>query len=686
MNQKHFSFLYFLLLPLLFLSSCRVEDRRFPSYDNSEEISLFYQDYNSKRKESLLSEKKTLLEELQSSSSAKANHSQKQKELKNIQNSLKSPEFFTFSSLKDLPRNIKWGSNWDDSDIGSPKAKKGGTLNTFFPSHSFPPTIRSLGKEANNSFRGDHWDKIEMDLVNLHPETGNILPGIARAWFVSEDKKTIFFQIDEKATWSDGKPVTTEDFFMTFYIALSPYLSEPWYRNYYSKQFSNITRYSDKIFSITLSKPRPLAAYFAGIKPYARHFYREFGPDFEARYNWRVRPTTGAYVISEEDLVKGRSITLRRVKNWWAKDRKYTRNLYNADKIRYTLIRDGQKIFQLFKRGKIDVMSLNVPDYWYEKTEIPEFFKGFIEKKTFYYQSPLVPYGIYINHSKPLFANKEIRIGMQYAINWKKIIDFDMRGDVRRLHVYADGFGKFTHSKIQTREFNPKKAREYFIKAGFTKSREDGILLRKGNPLSFSVTYTKGSFSDRILQRIKEEAVLAGVEIRLDGLDGITSYKKVMEKQHDATLWGWNVSLPYPRYHGSFHSQGAYKQGTKLPRQMTNNISIYANPEVDILCTIVRDGVSEEKIREAALRIEEILHEDAVWIPGYVRDYYRVAHWRWIQWPENFNVKSERYPLESYIYWIDEEKKRRTLNALKNGGSYTEVNRVYDQHKNEAKK
>ena len=642
-SKSKLPFLIFLFLFVsLFFSSClRVEDRRFPPYDNSEEVKLFFQRYNEKI----------------------------------------SSEFFSFSSIESLPNNLKWQTNWNDPDIGSPQAKKGGKLHTFFPGLSFPPTIRSLGKEANNSFRGDHWDNIEMSLVGMHPETGNLIPGLAKAWFVAEDKKTVYFLIDEKAVWSDGKPVSPDDFFMTFYIALSPYLSEPWYRNYYSKQFSNITKYSNRIFSITLAKPKPLAPFFAGIRPYAKHFYQEFGPDFEARYNWRVRPTTGAYIIGEDDMIKGRSITLHRVKNWWAKDRKYTRNLYNADKIVYNVVRDSQKIFQLFKKGKIDVMSLNLPDYWYEKTEIPEVFKGYIEKKTFYYQSPLVPFGIYLNHHKTLFSDKRIRMGIQHAIHWQKVIDFDMRGDVRRLHIYADGYGKFSNNTIRTRTFNPQKAREYFASAGFNSSREDGVLIRNNQPLSFSITYTKSSFLDQILQRLKEEALLAGVEIRLDGLDGVASYKKVMQKQHDSTLWGWNVNLPYPRYYGSFHSQGAYETEKKIPRPMTNNISTYTDSELDDLALTIRNAVSEKEIEKSAWRIEEILHRDAVWIPGYVRDYYRVGHWRWVKWPENFNVKVERYPVESYVYWIDEKIKKETIKAIEEKREFPEVNRVYSQHK-----
>jgi ABC-type transport system substrate-binding protein len=41
-------------------------------------------------------------------------------------------------------------------------------------------------------------------------------PWLAKAWEVSEDGLTWTFYLDERATWSDGKPVTSEDVKFTF--------------------------------------------------------------------------------------------------------------------------------------------------------------------------------------------------------------------------------------------------------------------------------------------------------------------------------------------------------------------------------------------------------------------------------------------------------------------------------------
>ena len=73
------------------------------------------------------------------------------------------------------------------------------------------------------------------------------------------------------------------------------------------------------------------------------HFYHDLGDDFVEKFQWEFQPTTGPYVIHEDDIKKGRAITLTRNDDWWAKDNKFFRNRYNPDRIRVQVIRDAAK-------------------------------------------------------------------------------------------------------------------------------------------------------------------------------------------------------------------------------------------------------------------------------------------------------------------------------------------------------
>ena len=52
-----------------------------------------------------------------------------------------------------------------------------------------------------------NWDL----LVNFSPDDLKPVPGIAESWEVSEDGKTVTFELDPTRKWSDGKPITSAD-------------------------------------------------------------------------------------------------------------------------------------------------------------------------------------------------------------------------------------------------------------------------------------------------------------------------------------------------------------------------------------------------------------------------------------------------------------------------------------------
>ena len=675
------------LLRLLFcafliasLTHCEKKET-FATVDNSVERAAFYERFNKSNQEGTAEKIAKLKAELTTETDATL-IAEKQDALKLAEKKLSDGVFFQRKEVSELPAGLNWQTNLDDPEIGSPQAKKGGTYHTFFGGLAYPPTIRCLGRGGNNSFRSYHWDYIELGLVSTHPNTGKLIPSIADRWAIAEDQQTVYYHINDIAKWSDGEEITTEDFFMAFYIYLSPYLTEQWYRTYYGEQFNGITAYGKDYLCVRLANPKPRAAFFAGLVPFQTKFYKEFGPDFETRYNWRPRPTTGAYQILEEDIKKGQSITLSRVKDWWAKDEKYYRYLYNPDRIEYKLIRDLEKAFALFKRNEIELFPLGQPKYWYEKTEISQVFDGYMEKATFYNEYPRSPYGLYFNQAHPPLKNRDIRIGLQHSTHWQRVIDYDMRGDASRLHILNDGFGKFSNKSIITRDFSPTLAAESFARAGYSKKGNDGIWINdEGQKLSFTITYPKSAFVDQIMQRLKEEALKAGVEYKLDGLDSTESFQKTSQKKHQISFSSWGITPPFPDYFEFFHSTDAFEPGTTTPRTMTNNIFTYANKDTDKILEANRNARSEEEVISTSNRMEEIIHEDALWAPGWKKDFYRSAYWRWLKWPEQHNVRISDEPEMSYVFWIDEDVKTETLEAMRTGKTFPEVNRVYDDYR-----
>lgn len=65
-------------------------------------------------------------------------------------------------------------------------------------------------------------------LTTLDPETMQVRPGVARSWHISDDGLTYTFHFDPKARWSNGDPVTAQDFLFSFERILTPLLGAPY--------------------------------------------------------------------------------------------------------------------------------------------------------------------------------------------------------------------------------------------------------------------------------------------------------------------------------------------------------------------------------------------------------------------------------------------------------------------------
>ncbi len=603
------------------------------------------------------------------------------------------PELFQFRTPADLPADLAWEDGMDLPDLGSPDAQKGGTQYGSIP--DYPRTLRTVGPDSNGAFRPWLLDDVTLPLAHLHPDREfEFYPALATEWAVDEDTATVYARLDPDATWSDGVPITTDDFMFMFFFHRSEYIVAPWYNNYYDTTFSNITKYDDHTLSVTMKTNKPDFRYhILDLRPEPQHHYKELGDDFVERYQWRFTPTTGPYVIEEGDLVQGRSVTLTRLDNWWAKDKKFFRNRYNVDRVVLNVIRDTNNVFESFKRGDIDQFGLNLAEHWYEKlpNDDPDVANGYIHKSVFYNQRPRPNYGLWMNTSRPLLDNQDVRTGLQYATNWDLVIESFFRGDFSRMNTTSDGYGEFSHPDLRARPFDIDMAQQHFAAAGFANRGPDGILVNEqGQRLAFTITTGYESLRD-ILTILREEAAKAGVEYRIEVLDQTASWQKVQEKQHDIGFVALGVGVEmYPRFWDTMHSDNAYDDaflddGSINPeRQLkvqTNNMESLANFELDQMIDVYTESSDAEEMLALSHQMLEFHHNYASFVPGFVQDFYRIGYWRWVKYPEFFNHRTPSLATELHVHWIDTELKEQTLAARAAGETFEPQIRVFDQYR-----
>ncbi len=608
--------------------------------------------------------------------------------LRQLQHRIAQGNYLSYHEEHELPQDLQWQTGSEQPELGSPEARKGGTLRIALQ-RSFPNTLRPFGPNSNHSTRRYIYDDIDLGLVRIHPGTGELIPGTADRWAVSEDGQTVYFHIDPAATFSNGARLTARDFITALYVRTSPHSVEPFYNSYYLGNFSRIATYGDSVVAVTLTSPRPYAPYFAAIPPSCTSFYAEFGPDYPTRYLWRVPPTLGGYTVDPAGTIMGRQLTMKRVRNWWARERQYTRYSCNVDSIVYAFVSETTKARELFRIGELDIFSAREAMHWYEGLEIEPVHKGYIQRVHFNNIWPRSSFGFHLNCSQEPFNNKFMRAGFHYALNIQKVINTIFRGDYSRLGSYFSGFGPYTNEKIRALPYDPARARWCFRKAGYTKKGPDGFLRKPdGTPLQVTVSARIDPLYTDCLHQLREEAARCGLDLRIEQMDDTLFFQKVMDKQYAAALYSWGFSPPLPDPTPFFHSSYAYRENHsssnrktrgnsgKIPATGTNNITATSSAKLDAAILACQTARSVNQAIRAHHRAQRLIANTYAWVPGWTTSYWRFAQWRWVRWPDTPECRfcPPRYydPLDSHLYWIDEDIKRETQRARAEGRSFPE--------------
>jgi microcin C transport system substrate-binding protein len=302
-----------------------------------------------------------------------------------------------------LPAGIEWLTNDSDPVFASPAAVKGGTFHQALL--TFPLTFRVVGPDSNSSFRSAILGN-QLGLIGIHPNTENIIPELATHWAYGADKKTMYFKLDPEARWSDGHPVTADDFVYTLEFMRSKHIVAPWYNDYYTKEIERVIVYDAHTFAIVGTKAQPDLHLKITIGPTPRHFYCELDENFVRRYNWKVAPNTGPYQMTK--FRKGRYILFERKKDWWARERRYFKHRFNVDRVRYTVIRDFNLQWEYFKKGQLDSFSLTMPKFWHYKSITPVVEKGYVQRIWFFNDTPQSAQGLWLNLERDIFQGSAI--------------------------------------------------------------------------------------------------------------------------------------------------------------------------------------------------------------------------------------------------------------------------------------
>ncbi len=577
---------------------------------------------------------------------------------------LKNHVLFKKKNYAVLPGQINWLTNESDPVFSSEKARKGGIFHSAIT--SFPMTFRVVGPDSNGSFRSAILDN-QLSLINIHPNTDNIIPELATHWAFGDDKKTMYFKLDKDARWSDGEPVTAWDYVYTLDFMRSEHIIAPWYNDYYTKEIAAVIVYDDYTIGVKSTRAVPDLHLKLSISPTPEHYFGILDDTFVQTYNWKIVPNTGAYQIS--DFKKGKFIKFKRKKDFWAKDLKYFKNRFNVDGVVFQVIRDLNLQWEYFKKGKLDTFNLITPKFWHEKSNISLFEKGYINKIWFFNDHERSAQGMWLNQDKEIFKDTRLCYAFAHAMNIEKVIDKVLRKDYFRLAQAFSGYGRYTDDTIKPRRYDIAKVEALMLSAGWTRG-SDGIWQKQGRRFSVKVTYSLEEHVPRLVV-LKEDALKAGIELVLERLDSTAMFKKILEKKHDAAWMGWSTNIR-PSYWQGWHSDNAHKA-------QTNNITNTDDPVLDELIDKYRASLNEEERMALSLKIQNVIQQTGAFVPTFMIPYVRLGYWRWIELPDFHGTRRSDSLFDPFssttggLFWIDAEKKEATFAAKKSNRSFLPV-------------
>jgi microcin C transport system substrate-binding protein len=577
---------------------------------------------------------------------------------------------FAEAAGKELPRGLSWETTSGDLPlIADLAAQAGGEAKVRIA--SFPLTLRTVGPGANSSMYAailaNNWS-----LTATHPNTRQPIGLLASEWAYGTDGRTVFYRIDPRAKWSDGKPVTSADFTYTLEFMRSPEIQDPWYNRYYTDEIADVTVYDERTFAVVLRRKRPDLILHTNLQPTPRHFYGKLKPDFVKTYDWKVVPNTGPYVIDPAKIVKGAKIVFVRNKTWWAKEKKFFRGRFNVDKITFVVIRSDDEAWNEFTKGNIETFNLGDPLYWYDKSDIDLFKNGYIHKLWFYTRRPQGCFGLWLNAEQPFFSDVNVRRAVAHSVNFDKVIKGFMRGEAKRLNGCTEGYGPYTNTHVKALEFDLKKSAELFAQAGWSTKDGLGVRIKEGLRMEFNVLYTSDSQTPK-LRLLAEDLARAGIKMNLDKQDEKTIRGRIARHEQEAVYLGFAARNDgIPDYRGVWH-------GRVASHENSNNVSNINDKELnDLIDKFDKSQKSDDRIK-LAHDIQKRQEEVAVLIPGYVTPFFRMAYWRWWRLPKPPATIMSGSGFEFFdsasggLMWFDPQLKADTLKAMASGRKFSPV-------------
>lgn len=468
--------------------------------------------------------------------------------------------------------------------------------------------VRNNGSEVQSldphKIEGVPESNINRDLFEgllISDVDGKPSPGVAEKW-ENKDFKVWTFHLRKDAKWSDGTPVTAQDFVYSWQRLANPNTASP-YASYL--QYGHIVNIDDIIagkkpitdlgvkalddhtFEVTLSEPVP---YFykllvhSSVSPVPRAAVEKFGEKWTQPANI---VTNGAYKL--KDWVVNERIVLERNTNYWDNAKTV------INQVTYLPISSEVTDVNRYRSGEIDMTYNNMPIELFQKLkkEIPNEVHVDPYLCTYYYE---------INNQKAPFNDVRVRTALKLALDRDIIVNkVKNQGDLPAYSFtppYTDGAKLVEPEWFKwSQEKRNEEAKKLLAEAGYTAEK----------PLTFDLLYNTSDLHKKL--------AIAAASIWKKNLDANVKlenqeWKTFLDTRHqgnyDVSRAGWCADYNEPT---SFLNM--------VLSDSSNNTVHYKSPAFDKLIADTLKVTDEAQRSELYSKAEQQLDKDSAIVPVY---------------------------------------------------------------------
>ena len=389
------------------------------------------------------------------------------------------------------------------------------------------------------------------------PDLSDVQPAGAKSYDVSSDGKTYTFHLRPEAKWSDGKPVTAQDWLYGWKRVLNPALAAGYVDPFYdlnvlggekysdidSKSASDIDSFlnglglsapDDHTFVVKLQNP---AGYFKWIAtlwvatPIRKDVVEQAAGgafpsnDATKAEAWANDPKTiignGMFKISE--IGPKDHVTLVPNSQYWGGSPK-------IQKLTYYFISDNNTAFAKYRTGDLDTYTATTQNVQLIRND------SVLSKQAKLYDK-LTTFWMAYNAKKAPLDNEKVRMALARSIDRDKLANNVLNGTVKAFSTFIPkGMTGYDASLGDAQKFDPAAAKKLLQDSGVTAAQLAQFKLLTRD------TTTNKTVNEFLSAQWKENL---GVDIPLEVIDSKTVTSRIRKGQFDIYgPDGWGADYP----------------------------------------------------------------------------------------------------------------------------------------------